>query len=100
MRIDLVVYAPGSKEAMTVQVKTCLRPKPAGGKGQSTLDWWLRSDSPARLVGLVDLGADAVWLFRHEEFEQKARQTPNLGSGRHLAALTSASLPSPINFRV
>jgi hypothetical protein len=74
--IDLVVYAPGSKEAMTVQVKTCLRPKPAGGKGHPTLDWWLRSDSPAQLVGLVDLEADAVWLFRHEEFEQKAQQKP------------------------
>jgi hypothetical protein len=31
--IDLVVYAPGSAEATTVQVKTNLAPKPAGGKG-------------------------------------------------------------------
>jgi hypothetical protein len=31
--IDLVVYSPKLKKAVTVQVKTCLRPKPAGGKG-------------------------------------------------------------------
>jgi hypothetical protein len=77
--IDLVVYAPGSKEAMTVQVKTCLRPMPAGGKGHPSLGWWLRSDSPAQLVGLVNLEADAVWLFRHEEFQEKAQQKPEGG---------------------
>ena len=30
--IDLVVYAPNAERALTVQVKTCLKPKPAGGK--------------------------------------------------------------------
>ena len=31
--IDLVVYAPGTAEATTVQVKANLAAKPAGGKG-------------------------------------------------------------------
>ena len=33
--IDLVVYAPKLKKAVTVQVKTCLQPKPAGGEGKT-----------------------------------------------------------------
>lgn len=74
--IDLVVYAPSAQEALTVQVKTCLRSKPAGGKGALALDWWLRSDSPAQIVGLVDLESDTAWLFRHQEFEAKAQQKP------------------------
>ena len=75
--IDLVVYAPQLKEkAVTVQVKTCLRPKPAGGRGKLGLDWWLRSDSPAEVVGLVNLDADSAWLFRHDEFVEKAQQKP------------------------
>jgi hypothetical protein len=48
--IDLVVYSPHSRRAVTVQVKTCLPPKPAGGTGKLTLDWWLPDDSPAELI--------------------------------------------------
>jgi hypothetical protein len=72
--IDLVVYAPLAKTAMTVQVKTCLKPKPAGGVGRPTLDWWLPQNGPAELVGLVNLADDRVWLFRHNDFADKAQQ--------------------------
>lgn len=72
--IDLVVYAPKSNKAVTVQVKSCLKPKPAGGNGRMSLDWYLRRNSPAELVGLVNLERDQVWLFRHEEFASKAQQ--------------------------
>jgi hypothetical protein len=72
--IDLVVYSPRSEKAVTVQVKTCLRAKPSGGKGSRALDWWLRRTSPAELVGLVDLAHDRAWLFRHQEFEAAAQQ--------------------------
>src|ERR1700730_5939393 len=72
--VDLVVYAPKSKKAVTVQVKTCLRPKPAGGKGRPQLDWWLPDDSPAQLVGLVNLENSRAWLFKHEEFIRTAQQ--------------------------
>src|SRR5882724_11661964 len=72
--IDLVVYSPRLKDAVTVQVKTCLRPKPAGGTGRPLLDWKLRRNSPAQIVGIVNLEADQIWLFRHAEFEAKAQQ--------------------------
>jgi hypothetical protein len=72
--IDLVVYSPHSKRAITVQVKTCLRPKPAGGKGKMTLDWYLPEDTPAELIGVVNLEKDEVWLFTRDEFVRKAQQ--------------------------
>jgi len=72
--IDLVVYAPKLEKAVTVQVKTCLRPKPAGGRGRLALDWWLPQNSPAELVGLANLDSDQAWLFRHDEFVAKAQQ--------------------------
>jgi hypothetical protein len=74
--IDLVVYSPKLERALTVQVKTCLRPKAAGGRGRAALDWWLPSWSPAELVGVVNLDDDGVWLFRHAEFVEKAQQKP------------------------
>ena len=74
--IDLVVYSPNSKKALTVQVKTCLRPKPAGGKGKPSLDWWLPDNSPAELVGLVNLEDDRAWLFTLKEFIDCAQQRP------------------------
>jgi hypothetical protein len=75
--IDLVVYAPKLEKAVTVQVKTCFKAKPAGGKGPPQLDWRLRRTSPAELVGLVSLHDDQVWLFRHDEFYSKAQQKPD-----------------------
>ena len=72
--IDLVVYSPKLEKAITVQVKTCLQPKAAGGKGKLALDWWLPRSSPAEVVGLVNLEHDRAWLFRKEEFESKAQQ--------------------------
>jgi hypothetical protein len=61
--IDLVVYAPKLEKAVTVQVKTCLRPKPAGGRGRPSLDWWLPQNSPAELVGLANLDSDQRGYF-------------------------------------
>ncbi|MGB8412930.1 MAG: hypothetical protein WCE23_08900 [Candidatus Binatus sp.] len=74
--IDLVAYLPKMERAVTIQVKTCLRPKAAGGKGRASLDWWLPKASPAELVGLVNLGGDQAWLLRHSEFVAKAQQQP------------------------
>lgn len=72
--IDLVAYAPSAEKALTIQVKSNLRPKPAGGNGRPALDWWLREDSPADLVALTDLSRDLVWLCRHDEFDELAQQ--------------------------
>jgi hypothetical protein len=72
--IDLVIYAPQAREAITMQVKTCLRPKPAGGRGALALDWWLPLGSPAQTVGVANLEADRAWLFTRQEFEVRAQQ--------------------------
>lgn len=72
--IDLVAYAPKSARAVTIQVKTNLQPKPAGGKGPLALDWWLPENSPAELVALVNLQSEQVWLLRHDEVISVAEQ--------------------------
>lgn len=72
--IDLVAYSPVRRQPVTIQVKANLRPKPGGGKGKLVLDWWLREDSPAQLVALVDLESERVWLFWHEEVAKVAQQ--------------------------
>ena len=72
--IDLVIYAPTPAAALTVQVKTCLRPKPAGGKGKLALDWFLPINCPAQLICLTNLESDQAWLFSSEEFAIHAQQ--------------------------
>ncbi len=74
--IDLVAYSPIQKKALTIQVKTNLRPKPGGGKGKLALDWWVRKSSPAELVALVDLESEGIWLFTHQELLKLAQQQP------------------------
>jgi hypothetical protein len=77
--IDLVAYSPNMERAITIQVKTCLRPKPAGGTGRALLDWWLPSASPAELVGLANLESDQAWLVWKEEFDELAQQLSPTG---------------------
>lgn len=72
--IDLVVYAPGSAEATTVQVKTNLAAKPAGGKGQLSRGWDFPHTCPAQLLALVALDVDSVWLFTMDEVRELAQQ--------------------------
>jgi hypothetical protein len=72
--IDLVAYAPNPPRALTIQAKTKFRPVPAGGRGRLLLNWWLRKNSPADLVALVELERDRVWLLRHDEMIQFAQQ--------------------------
>ena len=72
--IDLVVYAPGSAEATTVQVKANLAAKPAGGKGQLSRGWDFPHACPAQLMALVALDSDCVWLFTMPEARDLAQQ--------------------------
>jgi len=74
--IDLVAYSPTAAAPKTIQVKTNLKAKPGGGKGQLALDWWLPHDSPAQLIALVDLEGDRVWLLRKVEMVELAQQRP------------------------
>ena len=72
--IDLVAYSSKNAKALTIQVKTNEKPKPSGGKGSLALDWWLRENSPAELVALVNLESNEIWLFTHSEFSAAAQQ--------------------------
>lgn len=54
-RVDLVSYSPTRRTAHTIQVKANEMAKPSGGKIKAALDWWLRENSPAEFVALVDL---------------------------------------------
>ena len=78
--IDLVAYSSLSRRAITIQVKTNLKPKPGGGKGKLALDWWVPEKSPAELQAMVDLSESRVWLFTTAELASFAQQT---SSGRH-----------------
>ena len=72
--IDLVAYLPKRKTAITIQVKTNLMPKPGGGKGSLSLDWWIPCDSPAQLCTFVDLKSERVWILKTREIESIAQQ--------------------------
>ena len=74
--IDLVAYSNIRKEAITIQVKTNLKPKPGGGKGKLALDWWVPDNSPAEIFALVDLSENRVWAFTRDEMKLKAQQQP------------------------
>jgi hypothetical protein len=74
--VDLVAYSPRSKHARTIQVKTNLKPKPAGGKGKMELSWWFPTIGSAELMALVDLSEQRVWLFSYHEAVELAQQKP------------------------
>lgn len=74
--IDLVAYSRKKAEAITIQVKTNLKPKPSGGKGKLSLGWWLPEQSIADLYALVDLDKYRVWLFKSSEVSSIAQQNP------------------------
>ena len=74
--IDLVAYSHRQKEAITIQVKTNLKPKPGGGKGKLALDWWVPDNSPAEVFALVDVSETRIWAFTRDEMKAKAQQQP------------------------
>jgi hypothetical protein len=80
--IDLVAYSSTKRTAKTIQVKTNLRAKPAGGKGALALDWWFPIDSAADVIALVDISNNRVWLFTLEQAMARAQQ--NSSDGAHL----------------
>jgi hypothetical protein len=72
--IDLVAFLPSRNEAVTIQVKTNLKPKPGGGKGKLSLDWWVPCETPAQLIALVDLSEERVWMLTVKELAEHAQQ--------------------------
>jgi len=83
--VDLVAYSSRREEAVTIQVKTNLKPKPGGGKGKLALDWWVPDDSPAQLIALVDLLSERIWLFKLPDVKELAQQH---SKGRHHLCMT------------
>ena len=78
--IDLVAYSARRSDAITIQVKANLRPKPGGGRGKLALDWWVPDDSPAEILAFVDLSTNRVWLVKKDEIPEVAQQH---ASGRY-----------------
>jgi hypothetical protein len=72
--IDLVVYAPRDRSASTVQVKTNIGPKPAGGRGRLSRGWFFPQQCPAQVLAFVALDTDTAWLFKLEEARRLAQQ--------------------------
>lgn len=89
--IDLVMYIPGHQSAATIQVKTNLVPKPAGGKGKLLLSWSFPDDSPAQWLACVDMSTDAVRMFRIDEARKRAQQK-HAGGTRVLYFYTDESI--------
>lgn len=83
--VDLVVFSSRKQEAITIQIKTNLKPKPAGGKGKLTLDWWISDNSPAQLIALTDLSTQRIWLFTMSEIHALEMQHPE---GRYHVYMT------------
>lgn len=74
--IDLAAYSPSTSRAVTIQVKSVLKPTTAGGiKGAApTVGWWFPSALKADLLATVLLDTDTVWLFTRHEALDWARQ--------------------------
>ena len=71
--IGLVAFSSKNQKAITIQVKTNQKPKPGGGSGKMTLDWWLPVNSPAEFIALVDLSTEKIWFFSYDEFSKNAQ---------------------------
>lgn len=82
--VDLVAYSPRSNQARTIQVKTNLKPKHAGGKGKLELDWWFPAAGRAQLLTLVDISERRIWLFDYGEAVDLAQQKPKTRADVHL----------------
>jgi hypothetical protein len=74
--IDLVAYSHDRKRAMTIQVKANLKPKPGGGLGHASLDWWAPDDSPADFFAFVNVKENQIWFLTKGELKEKAQQHP------------------------
>lgn len=74
--IDLVAYSIKGNKALTIQVKTNQKPKPGGGKGRLSIDWWVPQKSVAQLFAFVELEKQQVWIIKNTEMESLAQQKP------------------------
>jgi hypothetical protein len=85
--VDLVVYAPLTAAATTVQVKTIRASSPAGGRGALANGWWFPHTCRADMLALVRLSTDSVWLFTLDEARELAQQHNDKGNPPALLVL-------------
>ena len=62
--IDLVIYVPGTTEAITVQVKAMQKPYT---DPRARLEWGYPLNCKADWIALVDVSRDLAWLLPVEE---------------------------------
>lgn len=62
--IDLVMYVPGTRDAITVQVKAMQKPYT---DPRARLEWGYPLNCKADWLAVVDVSRDSVWLFPVEE---------------------------------
>ena len=74
--VDLVAFSRKENKAVTIQVKTNLKPKPGGGKGRLSIDWWIPQNSIAELFAFVELEQRQIWVIKNQEMDSLAQQKP------------------------
>lgn len=72
--VDLVAYSGTARRALTIQVKTVLKPTTLWAKGRMALAWTMQRDGSAEIAALVDLSAGRVWLLTMKQFFELAQQ--------------------------
>ena len=72
--IDLVAYSGTAGRALTIQVKTVVKPTTARAKGRRALAWTMQRDGSAEIAALVDLSTGRVWLLTMKKFFELAQQ--------------------------
>jgi 5-methylcytosine-specific restriction protein A len=70
----LIVSRGGGSVARRLWVTANLKPKPGGGSGPLTLNWQIRRNVSADVIGLVDLSTKKVWLLLASEVERIPQQ--------------------------
>lgn len=71
---DLAAYSIAARRALTIQVKTVVKPTTARAKGRRALAWTMKRDGSAEIAALVDLSTGRVWLLPLEQFFELAQQ--------------------------
>ena len=77
--IDLVAYSTRNGQPVTIQVKSNLKAKPAGGKGQPAVDWWVPENCAADIVAFVDLSTNRTWLLTMKDVREAKQQLSKKG---------------------
>lgn len=96
--VDLVAYWNG--RAVTIQVKTVLDWKPAGGKGKHTATWWVNDSKRVDYAAFAHLTEGRVWFLSWKEvlrmaFQHNAKGNMHIGFYRDPMARTdSKRLPT------